>query len=106
MPRKRKKRLKGIGTKVKLLALLFSIQILFLIFNDFGFITWFKLNTEKAGLHNKVDSLLNQQIKLQEEITKLNIDQDYIEQIARERFMLVKPGEKVFRVQESKTLSE
>ena len=92
--------------KFKFLGILFSIQILFLIFNDFGFITWFQLNFEKENVHNQVEFSLNQQIKLQSEITKLNVDQEYIEQMARERFMLVKPGEKVFRVVESKTMQQ
>jgi len=64
------------------------------------------MNAEKTQLHHEVESLLTQQVKLQNEITKLNVDQDYIEQMARERFMLVKPGEKVFRVKESKTMSQ
>ena len=102
----RKKTLKRERTKFKFLALLFLCQILFLIFNDFGFITWFKMNTEKARLHSQVEGLLTQQVKLQSEITKLNVDQDYIEKMAREKFMLVKPGEKVFRVKESKMMPQ
>ena len=50
--------------------------------------------------------MLKQQIKLKDEITQLNVDQEYIEKIARERFMLVKPGEKVFKVIESKTMQK
>ena len=106
MSRKRTKKLKAQRAKFKFLGLLLLCQILFLFFNDFGFITWFKMNTEKTKLHNQVESLLTQQVKLQNEITKLNVDQDYIEQMAREKFMLVKPGEKVFRVKESKTMSQ
>ena len=106
MSRKRKKTLKKHKNKFRFLGILFVIQILFLIFNDFGFITWLQLNSEKANVHNQVEILLNQQIKIQKEITKLNVDQEYIEQMARERFMLVKPGEKVFRVVESKTMQQ
>ena len=106
MSRKRKKTLKKHKNKFRFLGILFVIQILFLIFNDFGFITWLQLNSEKTNVRNQVEILLNQQIKLQNEITKLNVDQEYIEQMARERFMLVKPGEKVFRVVESKTMQQ
>ena len=38
------------------------------------------------------------------EINKLQTDSLYIEKIAREKFMMVRPGEKVFRVRESKTV--
>jgi len=104
MLRKRKTTLSTHKTKFQFLGIVLFIQILFLILNDFGFITWMQLNTQKTSIKNEVQILLNQQISLQNEITKLNVDQDYIEKIARERFMLVKPGEKVFKVVESKTM--
>ena len=104
MSRKRKNSFSKHKTKFKFLGIVLFIQILFLILNDFGFITWMKLNTQKTSIKNEVQSLLTQQISLQNEITKLNVNQDYIEKIARERFMLVKPGEKVFKVVESKTM--
>ena len=106
MVKKRKTILKNKKTRFKFLGLIILIQILFLLFNDFGFITWIQQNSKKMALQNEVEALLAQQIKLQGEITKLNIDQEYIEKIARERFMLVKPGEKVFKVIESKSMQE
>ena len=57
-------------------------------------------------MQNDLEQLLTQQIKLKDEIERLNVDQEYIEKIAREKFMLVKPGEKVFKVVESKTMQE
>ena len=50
-----------------------------------------------------INQLLQQQTTIQEEIHKLTYDTSYVEKIAREKFMMVKPGEKVFRVIESKT---
>ena len=106
MGNKRKTALKHKKTQFKFLSLIILLQILFLLFNDFGFITWIQQNSKKTALHIEVEQLLAQQIKLQVEITKLNVDQEYIEKIARERFMLVKPGEKVFKVIESKSMQE
>ena len=40
--------------------------------------------------------------ELKTEITQLQTDNAYIEKIAREKFMMVLPGEKVYRVQEIK----
>ena len=81
--------------------------------NLFEFVNYKETAGKTAGLailasgmigFTDVQTLLTQQINLQEEIVKLNIDQDYIEKIAREKFMMVKPGEKVFRVIESKQM--
>ena len=101
---KRKTRLKKHYSKFKILGVLFIIQTLFLIFNEVGLKKWIELNKTKNHLKSEIQTLLTQQISLQEEIVKLNIDQDYIEKIAREKFMMVKPGEKVFRVIESKQM--
>ena len=67
-----------------------------------GDFLYYTVQNEICMVLNK--TLLKQQINLQEEIVKLNIDQEYIEKIAREKFMMVKPGEKVFRVIESKQM--
>jgi len=104
MQKRRKKSLKKHQSKFKILGILFLIQAVFLIFNEFGLKKWIKLNKTKNHLKTEIQTLLKQQINLQEEIVKLNVDQDYIEKIAREKFMMVKPGEKVFRVIESKQM--
>ena len=104
MQKRSKKSLKKHFSKFKFLGALFIVQTLFLIFNEFGLMKWIDLNKTKNSLQSEIQTLLNQQLNLQEEIVKLNIDQDYIEKIAREKFMMVKPGEKVFRVIESKQM--
>ena len=48
---------------------------------------------------------MNQQLAIQDEITKLKLDTMYIEQLAREKFLMVKPGEKVFKVLDSKKVN-
>ena len=103
---KRKQKLQSKNLKFQFLGLVILAQALFLLFNDFGLINWLKLNSQKITIQNDVEQLLEQQIKLKDEITQLNVDQEYIEKIARERFMLVKPGEKVFKVIESKTMQK
>ena len=104
MQKRRKRSLKKHYSKFKILGLLFMVQALFLIFNEFGLKKWIELNKTRNYLKSEIQTLLTQQINLQEEIVKLNVDQDYIEKIAREKFMMVKPGEKVFRVIESKQI--
>jgi cell division protein FtsB len=103
---RRRRKIKSKNLKFQFLGLVVLAQVLFLLFNDFGLINWLKLNSQKITIQNDVEQLLEQQIKLKDDITQLNVDQEYIEKIAREKFMLVKPGEKVFKVIESKTMQK
>ena len=79
-----------------------AVFIIILVLNDFGLITYFKLKNKHKRLDEELQRLLVQQNDLRLEINQLQIDQDYIEKIAREKFMMVKPGEKVFRVIDNK----
>ena len=104
MRKRRKKILKKHHSKGKILFSLFILQASFIIFNDAGLIHLIKLKNKKENLDNQINALLNQQVNLQDEIIQLTTDEQYIEKIARERFMMVKPGEKVFRVIDNKKI--
>ena len=86
--------------KNKLIAVLcvFLVFSVFIIINDFGIIKLVSLKREQHGIEQKIHRLMNQQIKLYYVIDKLKNYSEYIEKIAREKFMMVKPGEKIFRV--------
>ena len=77
-----------------------------LIFNDFGLIRYFKLKKEHTLLDQELSQLLAQQQELRLEIDKLQYDQNYIEKIAREKFLMVKPGEKIYKVEDDKIIRE
>lgn len=102
--RKRKQKIKKNKQNTRLWSVGFIIGIFFLLFNETGFIKWFKLTNNKQKITETNTKLLNQQIKLKDEINKLEKDEDYLEKIARERFMFVKKGEKVFRVIDKKSI--
>tara|TARA_Y100001970_G_C14153875_1_gene814349 strand:+ start:646 stop:957 length:312 start_codon:yes stop_codon:yes gene_type:complete len=93
--------------KIKLRFYTFSVFLCFglttLIFSDFGLKDLLKLKEQKNQLNLKINNLYEQQAALQQEINYLSSDMEYIEKIAREKFLMVKPGEKVFRVIEHKT---
>ena len=93
--------------KIKLRLYVFSVILCFglttLIFSDFGLKDLLKLKEQKNQLNLKINKLYEQQVALQQEINYLSSDTEYIEKIAREKFLMVKPGEKVFRVIEHKT---
>ena len=87
-----------------LITMVLSLFVVVLVFNDFGLITYFKLKNKQNQLDKELQQLLMQQNDLRSEINKLQTDQNYIEQIAREKFMMVKPGERIYRVNEDKAI--
>jgi cell division protein FtsB len=68
------------------------------IFDDLGLLKWYSLRKERIRIQYEIDELIQQEAHLTEEISKIKSDDTYLEKIAREKFQMVKPGEKVFRV--------
>ena len=104
MVRNKKQRKKN-NLKIYLLATIIVFGIISLIFIDFGIVKLASLKSKKNKLHTSINQLLQQQTTIKEEIHKLTYDTSYVEKIAREKFMMVKPGEKVFKVIESKQVN-
>jgi len=71
---------------------------LFLLSNDMGIIRWYQLHNERNLVQEEIDRLIEQEIELTNELDRLINDKEYIKKIAQEKFHMVKPGEKVFRV--------
>ena len=69
-----------------------------LFFNDMGIIKWYQLRQERLHVQTEIDRLILEEKDLTAELDRLENDDEYIKKIARERFHMVKPGEKVFRV--------
>ena len=74
------------------------------IFNDLGLLKWYSLRRERIRIQNEIDALVQRETLLTEEISKIKSDDKYLEKIAREKFQMVKPGEKVFRVIDSRNV--
>tara|TARA_B100000579_G_C22819018_1_gene849514 strand:- start:339 stop:635 length:297 start_codon:yes stop_codon:yes gene_type:complete len=72
--------------------------IFLLLLSDRGLINLWSLKKEKLEIQNEINDLRNQIAMLEKEEEKLKFDEEYIEKIAREKFKMVKPGEKVFKV--------
>ena len=69
-----------------------------LLFSDRGLINLWSLKKEKLEIQNEINDLRNQIAMLEKEEEKLKFDEKYNEKIAREKFKMVKPGERVFKV--------
>ena len=74
-----------------------------LMFSDRGLINLWLLKKEKLEIQNKINDLRNQIALLEKEEERLKFDEKYIEKIAREKFKMVKPGERVFKVKDEES---
>ena len=72
-----------------------------IFFSDRGLINLWSLKKEKLEIQNEINSLRHQISMLEKEEEKLKFDEKYIEKIAREKFKMVKPGERVFKITDS-----
>ena len=78
--------------------LIFIIGGLFLVSNDLGIVRWYQLHSDRNQVQLEIDRLLKDEIELNNELNRLTNDKEYIKKIAQEKFHMVKPGEKIFRV--------
>jgi|TARA_Y100000816_G_scaffold228612_1_gene173732 cell division protein FtsB len=84
-------------TNILMVALVIGC-ISLLVFSDRGLINLWSLKKEKLEIQNEINNLRNQIAIIEKEEEKLKFDEKYIEKIAREKFKMVKPGERVFKV--------
>ena len=75
----------------------FSLTIVF-IFGDHGLLKLYKIKSERQMVQKKITLLREEREKLKAEKIKIENDLSYIEKIAREKYKMVKPGEKIFKV--------
>ena len=92
--------------KINFDKVIFLIGSFYVVTHDLGLARLIEIKQEKTRLETSIHQLTRQQIKLNNEITNLKTNKEYIEQIAREKFMMAKPGEKVFKVVQYKIVDE
>ena len=76
------------------------------IFDDLGLLKWYSLRKDRVKIQYEIDNLIQRETHLAEEISKIKSDDTYLEKIAREKFQMVKPGEKVFRVVDNRKVNK
>ena len=74
-----------------------SFAIVF-IFGDHGLLKLYNIKNERKMIQKKISQLREEKEILKNEKSKVENDLDYIEKIAREKYKMVKPGEKIFKV--------
>ena len=90
------------NTKVSPKKIFFIIIIILgcipLFFNELGIFKWYQLKKERNQIQIEIDELMLKEKKLLDKLYRLENDDDYVKQIAREKFHMVKSGEKTFHV--------
>ena len=84
-----------------LILFLATLMIIF-IFGDHGLLQLYKLKRERSKIQNHISELRKDRAGLIKEKTRLENDLKYIEKLAREKYRMAKPGEKVFKVMPKK----
>lgn len=96
MAKNKKKR-----TFLYFILVLFLIGLLYLTFNGRGLINYLKLESEVSDLNEKIMRLQNENNSLKSEIDSLKKEiPAKIEQIAREKYDMIKKGEQTIEVKE------
>ena len=88
----------------RIFPIILLLGALLLFFNDMGIATWYQLREERVHIQTEIARLILEEKNLTTELDRLKNDDEYIKKIARERFHMVKPGEKVFRVLDRRKL--
>ncbi len=90
------------NTKVSPKKIFFFIIIILgfipLFFNELGIFKWYQLKKERNQIQIEIDELMLKEKKLLDKLYRLENDDDYVKKIAREKFHMVKSGEKNFHV--------
>ena len=77
-----------------------SLIIVF-IFGDHGLLKLYKIKQKRKIIQFNIAKLREEKEKMMGEKNKIENNLDYIEKIAREKYKMVKPGEKIFKVIEN-----
>ena len=93
-----KKKKSFFQTRNMIFPIILILGIMLLFFNDMAIVIWYQLKQERLYIQTEIDRLILEEKDLTAEFDRLENDDEYIKKIARERFHMVKPGEKVFRV--------
>ena len=78
------------------------VLMIIFFFGDHGLYQLYTLKKERSQVQEHINKLREEKIVLEGEKTKLQTDQKYIEELAREKYRMAKKGEKVFKVIEKK----
>jgi len=81
-----------------IIFLLCITLLIIFIFGDHGLLQLYKLKRDRAKVQAQIAQLRKEKEGVMVEKNRLENDIQYLEKLARERYRMVKPGEKVYKV--------
>ena len=82
-------------------GIIFFAGIIFLLFNEYGIVKYIRLNNQVNELNKKINEVEKENKRLQAEIDSLQRKVPAkIEEVAREKYNMIRPGEKKVVVEE------
>ncbi len=76
------------------IGIIFLAGIIFLLFNEYGIVKYIRLNNQVNELNKQINEVEQQNKRLQSEIDSLeNKVPAKIEEVAREKYNMIRPGE-------------
>ena len=81
-----------------IIFLLCITLLIIFIFGDHGLLQLYKLKRNRAKVQAQIAQLRKEKEGVMVEKNRLENDIQYLEKLARERYRMVKPGEKVYKV--------
>ena len=81
-----------------IIFLLCITLLIIFIFGDHGLLQLYKLKRDRAKVQAQISQLRKERERVMVEKNRLENDIKYLEKLARERYRMVKPGEKVYKV--------
>jgi len=87
-------------TQVFLITCVCILLVIYMLFSNYGFVNTIKLQHKQKILITEINNEKHAHDSLRKCLILLKKDTLYIEQVAREKYGLVKPNEKVFIMKE------
>ncbi|MBL7075476.1 septum formation initiator family protein [candidate division KSB1 bacterium] len=87
--------------RIRLLIAFGVLTLLVILFvgGDRGLYQIWKLSREKKHLEEQIEGLKHVEAEMKKREKKLQDDPEYLEKVAREKYGMIKKGEKVYRVE-------
>ncbi|MCX7857835.1 MAG: septum formation initiator family protein [Deltaproteobacteria bacterium] len=90
--------LEGSAKRFFLILLVFAV-IYLLFFGEDGILTYVSLKADLKRKAEKIKILEEENSNMKSELERLQNDRDYLEEIVRKKYGLIKEGEKLYRLE-------
>jgi len=79
---------------VTILAFLFIV-----LFSEHGLLDYIKLKRQVSAINRSIGKLQSENVQLKAQVDRLQKDDKYLEELARQKFGFIREGEKVYRIE-------